>query len=238
LPEPKVNIFQGNNDYYVFLVYAQGIPVATKQDYKIYVGGTDVKKGTSAACTAGATGPKPYLIRADISVSPSRITPKPGDAPAFTFPWTWCYNETGNEPGVLTVHIDMAPFAAELSPKPIANYNSQCQPQTFCAVGGTMNSCGCNLKSNDPMLLANPNLKKECDDACGTWAVKDLDCPLGGCFGFGVRLPASFDPSQGTRPAAACFPQTTAWKTFTPASSAVAGTQCTYTPPFKSNFCP
>ena len=32
----------------------------------------------------------------------------------------------------------------------------------------------------------------EDDSAVCSWAVKDLECPDGGCFGFAVTLPATF----------------------------------------------
>src|SRR5258708_14747058 len=110
---------------------------------------------------AGASMPLPYLIRGEIPGVPSRIALKHGDPPAFTLPWKWCYNETGSEPGILTVHIDMKSFAPELSPLPDKDHNSQCQPRTFCKLDGTKkNGSGWALNFNHPMPLANPKLKK------------------------------------------------------------------------------
>ncbi len=238
----KVNIFQGGKDVYVYFIFAKGAPSPTKQDYQIYTGDNTVK---------------PFLTRTDISVAPYKVRKTDVNGGAFIFPWKWDYNAG---PGVLTVHVDMTPFAAELSTKPLTAYNSLCQPQTFCATSGTKNACSCSLKSDDPLVMAHAlgrspkndtelqTFKKEflteCDNVCGTWAVKDLDCPVGGCVGFGVTLPGNFDPAKGknARPAQACFPKTAAWKFpggFTRASSTVAGARCTYPSPGPAGkFCP
>ena len=42
------------------------------------------------------------------------------------------------------------------------------------------------------MLAANKSLKAEVDAACRNWAVKDLDCPAKGCFGFSFTLDKNF----------------------------------------------
>jgi len=34
------------------------------------------------------------------------------------------------------------------------------------------------------------------------WAVKDIDCPLKGCFAFGVTLPSNFKPGISPNPPA------------------------------------
>ena len=250
----NINDFLGGNDYYVFFVFARD---STKQVYKLYVGGTDSKKGTAQAqgCTGTPTMPVPYLIRANIAGVPAKIAKK-GDLPN-TYGWTYCYNETGNEPGVLTVHVDMSKFASELSPLPDPTYNAQCQPRTFCKLDSTKrNGCGCALKASDPMVVANPKLDDaadkggDCDNACGNWAVKELDCPIGGCIGFGVTLPQSFTQANAPQPPftptsqvvkPACFPKTTVWDYpagFKRVSETVAGKQCTYSAPPADHFCP
>ncbi len=50
------------------------------------------------------------------------------------------------------------------------------------------------MNPNDPLVKADPGLLKECTQVCGSWAVKDLDCPKDGCLGFAVTLPAGFTP--------------------------------------------
>ena len=241
----KVNVFQGGKDVYVYFIFAKG---TTKQDYQIYTGDSTVK---------------PFLIRTDISVAPYKVRKKDASNNVFAFPWTWDYNA---KPGVLTVHVNMASFAAELATKPVTAFNSLCQPQTFCKPSGTKNACGCSLKSDDPLVMAHAlgrspkndtelqTFKKEfldeCKQVCASppdgagWATKDLDCPVAGCIGFGVTLPGNFDPAKGKteQPGLSCFPKTAAWKFgtgLTRASSTVAGTQCTYPAPGPvGKFCP
>jgi hypothetical protein len=228
-PLKRVNNFRSGQDYYVFFVYAQG---TTKQKYQMYVGGSTAYKPNTCK-PAGA--PVPFAIRADIAVKPSKIT-KQNSLPSG---WDYCYDDKG----VVTVTVDLTSFSAELSPKPSPNFNALCQPKTFCSPKGVTNDCACNLKASDPMVVANPDLLNECKNACTNWAAKDLDCPIGGCIGFGVTLPGGFDPAAGkaARPALACFPKTSAWKFgtgFVGVSSSVAGTQCTYASLPAGNFCP
>jgi hypothetical protein len=48
-------------------------------------------------------------------------------------------------------------------------------------------------------------------DAVCAWAVKDVDCPDGGCFGFGVTMSSSFTYDVDQRPAPTAFPTTGPW---------------------------
>ena len=76
-------------------------------------------------------------------------------------------------------------------------------------------------------------------DAICNWAVKDFECPSGGCFGFAVTLPGSFatDPATNPLPAAACFPKDANWDViFTQAPGELAGS-CANPPILAANFC-
>ena len=77
---------------------------------------------------------------------------------------------------MLTVTMDLAD----------ANFSttSLCARANFCT--GNASSCSCALKPTDPTYT--PSIFAQCQAACSTWAVKDLDCPDAGCFGFGVDL--------------------------------------------------
>jgi hypothetical protein len=58
-------------------------------------------------------------------------------------------------------------------------------------------------------VLASPTLKASCQQACQTWAVKDLDCPPAGCLGFSFTLPPGFQAAdQNKRPSPTPFPTT------------------------------
>jgi hypothetical protein len=120
--------------------------------------------------------------------------------------------------GILTVKVDfkcvgdLVPTAANL-----------CQPTTFCQqkrdehgdlfCGSALINSGAN---KDPLLIANPDLEKTVNAVCGSWAVKDLDCPKDGCFGFSFKLPDAFVADATIagptphRPAPTRFPEATA----------------------------
>ncbi|MFD2054083.1 hypothetical protein ACFSQT_13550 [Mesorhizobium calcicola] len=113
--------------------------------------------------------------------------------------------------GVLTVETNFNGLS-ELDPR--GPENGLCGPATFCGwqADGT---CGSKLAAadpgKDPLLVADPALAKEADAVCRAWAVKDLDCPAAGCFGFSFKLPAGFkaqDQGQAARPTPTEFPAT------------------------------
>ena len=206
------------------------------------IAGTGNLPAPVTTCQKPPEAPVPFLVRGDIAASPTKMTPQVGPGAPFPSGWDWCYSN-----GVLSVTIDMKSFAKELDPAD--KTNGLCQPHTFCNWGANGSTgCGCNLNEKDPRILASPDgnkgkqssLFKECQELCSTWAIKDVDCPAGGCIGFGVTLPASFKQSDGVnkQPAPKCFPNTAAWTLphgsefgFTRASQAVAGKQCTYPNP-------
>ncbi len=125
-----------------------------------------------------------------------------------------------------------------------------CQPASFCAWSDDGKTCGCSAtsaKDTDfslyPLLRADSGFLTECNNVCQTWAVKDLDCPKAGCYGFAVTLPSGFNidsPLVPTpQPTPACFPLTKDWTSpgFVPAKGTVAGKQCTYSAGPAQNFC-
>jgi hypothetical protein len=133
--------------------------------------------------------------------------------------------------GVLTVTMNMSFPDFKTQYDAVAQLH--CQPQSFCSWKPATNSCGSSLPSTDP--LANDS-----QSICSKWPVKDVDCPAGGCFGFGVKLPAAF--TTGTKPnlppAARCFPQNPDWDVpLVPASQTVAGKSCFYSTVPSGNFC-
>jgi hypothetical protein len=183
-----VNVFEPEQTYYVFFLYTKP---NTKQTYQIYVGeGFD------------PTTIKP--VRGNLDVGPIKFTS--GDnSPQWLFP-----GEVKDK--VLPVTVDFSHDAAarahyenELNPK--NRDNGQCGPQTFCKWDA--GSCVTNLAATDAQLGANKNLKDEVDAACRNWAVKDLDCPKNGCFGFSFTLGKNFKLDglgQAMRPTPQPFP--------------------------------
>ena len=73
------------------------------------------------------------------------------------------------------------------------NYDSErknkCQPESFCKwTGAAANPCQCSITDiNDPLYNECHQPAAGLDAVC-RWAVKDVDCPAGGCYGIGVTL--------------------------------------------------
>jgi hypothetical protein len=79
--------------------------------------------------------------------------------------------------GVLTVVIDLKNEGSVF-----ANDRPKfCQPTTYCSIHSD-GSCGCK-----------PGSSCKEDSVCA-WSNKEVDCPIAGCFGFSVTLPAAFAP--------------------------------------------
>jgi hypothetical protein len=159
------NVFENGQTYYVFFLYAKE---TTRQTYQIYVGNNFVDQNDLQAIHMKI--PNKNLVPVPITTRPAWLQTKP-------------FGTDGK--GVLTVTVDFNGLT-ELDPTPA---NGICQPQTFCSANSKAEGgCGCALKSDDPLVKADPGLMKECTKVCGTWAVKDLDCPKVGCLGFAFTL--------------------------------------------------
>jgi hypothetical protein len=188
----SVNVFQKNQTYFVFFLFAQA---DTKQIYQIYVGdgfNKDDKNQLSgikvtytdghfryvdsdhqwqAEMIAGADGKNDIL---QVTVDFSKI-PKVGNTDVKTL----------------------------FDPNPNSAVNNQtCKPISFCTWKGAKN-CACALADNDPRVLLNPDLKEICTKTCGEWAVKDLDGVAlkpddknafeTARYGFRFKLPGGFE---------------------------------------------
>jgi hypothetical protein len=187
----SVNVFNENETYYVFFVFAKQ---ATRQTYQIYVGsGFDINSVNA--------------VRPDLSVLPiGSFTPN--NWPAA---WEKHYNDdaacettgkkAGCNNGILVVIVDFKDQTDyQLIPK-----NGLCLPKNFCKSNGS--SCGCALTADDPLVKANPSdhvtILDACQKTCATWAMKDLDYPPDGPLGFSFKLPPGFradDKGQQYRP--------------------------------------
>ena len=163
-----VNVFFGGQTYYMFFLYAKQ---STAQTYQIYVGD---KFDTSTV--------KP--VRGSLATAPIKF-----DADGSGLKW---FTVEGVSNGVLTIKTDFN-LATELNPRD--KTNGLCGPAAFCGWQGD-GSCGSVLTASgpqkDPILSADPSFKKEADAVCRNWAVKDLDCPAKGCFGFSFTLDPGF----------------------------------------------
>jgi hypothetical protein len=185
---------------------------STEQTYDLYVG-----PGFNPSTDV-------FAARADISGSPTQFAPD-------QWPATWSKQYDPNS-GVLsvTMNMDFDEFKTDYN----ASGQYLCQPQSFCSWQSGTNSCGCALPTSDGLF-------NECQSVCGKWAGKDVDCPQGGCFGFGVKLPTGFTtgPKPNLPPSPQCFPRNDDWNTpFTLAPQSVAGQACYYSSLPEPKFCP
>jgi hypothetical protein len=120
----NLTVFQANQTYYTFLLFAKS---ATEQTYQMYVGpGFD--KNTDVS-----------LVRADVRKAPFTIRNESWQ----TGYWTRDYDGTT---GVLTVKMNMG--FPEFQMQYDAARSKDCQPQSFCSLD-TGNNCGCSLDSTD-----------------------------------------------------------------------------------------
>ncbi|HTD57056.1 MAG TPA: hypothetical protein VK670_16815, partial [Silvibacterium sp.] len=94
--------------------------------------------------------------------------------------------------GFLTVTVDLGGQTTEFQ----TDRASFCQPASYCAYSNGV--CGCAKGSN-----CNP-----ADNVC-SWGVRDIDCPIAGCFGFAVTMPGAFALGPDTSPPPAPVPFST-----------------------------
>lgn len=180
------NIFQKGQTYYVFLLFAKN---TTKQTYDLYVG-----KNFNPASLDNL-----WLTR--VELPSSYEFEKAGAIPDAAK--NVSYN---SGTGVLSVTLDMSKVTMkndDKAPKTFADLyasaqQSQCQPTTFCKwVGnGGGDNCVCaDTIFSPPSMTFKTN---ECSTTNGicSWATKDVDCPAGGCIGFGVKLADDFQTSD------------------------------------------
>ena len=89
--------------------------------------------------------------------------------------------------GLVTIEVNLSAYADEFT----QDTPSFCQPRTYCAPKG--NQCACAPGT-------------ECtDDSVCAWSVKDLDCPLTGCFAFGITMLDNFKIGIAKPPAPGKF---------------------------------
>jgi cell migration-inducing and hyaluronan-binding protein len=225
--KPTVNVFKGGETYYVLFLFAKP---TTKQTYLIYVG------------TGLGFNPVTDVQRVNSSLKVNRPLPvQPGNWPTG---WTRKWYDEKN--GILEVTVDFGGnmFKNEFDTAKM----DRCQPKSFCEWKGSVDkgSCICSKeldKSNHklyqeckkPLGLAVDHQNTICD-----WAVKAVDCPTGGCYGFSFKLPQGFETPKDPLPppVPCCFPMESAdWNVnFSSAKEVVAGTCYDKSPP-KPEFC-
>jgi hypothetical protein len=218
VPSNLVNVFKGGETYYTFLLFAKPKPddpkkgpAATKQSYQMYVGTTGFNPATDV-----------FEVTADVTSLPIDFQKQDS--------WDWSEPTYNSNTGMLTVNMDMSFDTFKTNYKKVAKNN--CQPATFCSWNDTGDgSCGCSLSPTN-------TLYNQCQAVCSKWTNKDVICPNGGCFGFGVKFPDTFVASgQVSPPAPACYPENGDWNTpFNPATKSLAGS-CFYSSVPTGSFC-
>jgi hypothetical protein len=222
-----INVFEPTQTYYVFFLYAKP---STEQVYQIYVGDGFDPNTIRPVRGKLATAP----IKFDVDGKPSG----------------W-FKVEGYKDKVVTITVNFTALTEEQKKEllPQTQSNGLCGPKTFCRwESATSNKCVSNLveagPKKDPLLVANPALKKEADAVCQNWAVKSLDCPEAGCFGFSFTLGKDFKANgsgQRLRPDPKDFPPwTTKFAGTDQAPDDKPGGQCYYDPtkPPMSGPCP
>jgi hypothetical protein len=171
-----LSVFQRGQTYYVFFLFAKN---NMKQSYQIY-GGPSFKETDIAGVRMNVTG-----------------TPTPKDA-NWKLPWSVHPVKDDQQKvvtGVMQVDVDFSKAVTnvELDPTKLDDNEVKgetCQPHTFCSQTGS--TCGCDTSKLGILGKLNPKFENVCKNICGHWAVKDLDCPKGGCLGFKFRLADDF----------------------------------------------
>jgi hypothetical protein len=127
--------------------------------------------------------------------------------------------------GLLTVGVNLAAFGGTGGEFETDRQNF-CQPRNYCAWNATSSTCGCAVSSDCT------------DNAVCAWAVKEIDCPTGGCFGFQFTLPNQFSTGQraGLPPATTLFTnapnESENWQVpFFYVDVTISGAQCYYDKP-------
>jgi hypothetical protein len=167
------NVFRPGETYTVFFLY---VKPQTEQTYQIYVGKD-----------FGDDALKPVRVNiANINFKMTPILSRPG--------WLTVDRSAVKTTGILTLKVSFDSVASDLKPSPV---NGLCQPREFCKVEG--DTCSGAVSQDDPRFLAlrgDPRGVHYGQDeslaVCTEWAIKDLDCPKSGCFGFQFTLPSTF----------------------------------------------
>jgi len=197
-----LNVFQGGQTYYVYFLYARP---DTQQTFQIYV-------GPNFQLSTGLQGlrliPEGWPLNWTSDTATSNVNLMgAGQLPAR---WTAHYNDStacGTVPDcyILEVTTNFSRLG-DIVPDP---RNGLCLPNSFCTASGE--TCSCALTKDDPLAKHNPAILAQCQQACSQWAMKDLDFPPAGAYGFAFTLPAGFAPDdqgQAHRPTPTTFPTT------------------------------
>lgn len=217
-PNAKLrNVFQANENYYMFFVFAKP---EIKQTYQFYVGIDESISETDPQIVQATT--------ADIATAAIKF-----DDNAVTWAETGWDRKYDSSEGILSVTVDMENFSSNFQKAK----EESCKPSSFCEFKS--NSCQCS----DQLKIDNKDLYEECNriKIC-RWSGNDPDCPIikgkSLCLGFEITMPSKFvadgDPSH--RPTPTPFPRE-GWDVPWPkVGETLAGKECYEFPVPPSNF--
>ena len=144
-----------------YYVYLLYAKTSTHQQYSMYIGKGIEEDAALAEVTTGL-------------VNPFKGT-KPVFIPGAGSTSDWITGKTYDpKTGFITVTIDLS----KQGPIFAADRVDSCRPESYCSVRND-GSCGCKAGSNCK------------HNAVCSWGPKQPDCPVGGCFGFAVKCPAT-----------------------------------------------
>ena len=120
--------------------------------------------------------------------------------------------------GLVTIEVNLSAYADEFK----TDTPQFCQPRSYCAPKGDQCACAPGTECTD-------------DSVCA-WGIHDIDCPIKGCFSYGITLPGSFMtgiakpaiPGKFTDDPDYSMDWAIPWDLV---DQSIAGKQCTYTAP-------
>lgn len=159
----KLNVFRAGETYHVFLIYAKP---TTKQTYQMFIG-------------RKLANPEVKMIRAVLNTGNFKIS-------QHSFPSSWGDPGYDSDTGLLTVtmNMDFDEFKT--------NYQNAkkdgCQPANFCRWDDSSKQCKSALSDKNDLYSESIEKNAQGEEAICSWAVKDIECPKGGCYGFSVKM--------------------------------------------------
>ena len=177
-PVTSINVFEAKKIYYLFLLFAKA---TTKQTYDLYVGpGFDTTDQNQLWLTR---------VQLPAEYNFNKVGPIPDAKDNVSY---------NSATGVLSVTLDMSKVTGFTEDYKDAQKN-QCQPKTFCKwVGNVIGGDNCQCAAS---IFSPPSATFQADECSSkkgicSWATADVDCPEGGCIGFGVKMTDGFQPSE------------------------------------------
>jgi hypothetical protein len=202
-----LNVYLPGQTYYTYFIYAKPI---LDQSYQMFVGyGLD--KNTVIESV--------HQFRMIANDQNYQFNPADGDPSFLTVTYDDRPLPTGS--GLVTVEVNLLAYTNEFT----TDTPDFCQPRSYCAPS----------QSDQTKCVCAPGTQCTDDSVCA-WAVKDIDCPLKGCFSFGITLPPTFKTGVAKPPVPGKFTDDPNYPAdwalpWYEVDQTISGKQCTYTAP-------